>query len=445
MKSGVWSPDGVWITTSKEAYRFLVENYDDGRDGGGGQSSRDSIYIFGFSRGAYSACVLAGFVHAVGLIEKRNLNLLDYAYRAYKGIGENGEDKFGEVRLYERILAPDRPPIRLLGLFDTVASAIEHGRYGPRLRSHAFTKRNWSVESVRHAVAIDERRTMFRPRLWPQGKDYWGNPFNKAAAKPQDVREVWFAGVHGDVGGGYPEAESGLTKIALQWMIEQTRPTGLFYRTQTVNDLVLGQNPDKPYVAPDPHASQHNSMTWAWSLLEFIPQWRRKGDGVSQRGRLIIPFFARRSIPSGARIHQSVIDRAKSGGPLPNMPEEFLRSKRVEALSYVSFASSITLLCRASSWLFEVSQWPFHLINAPRICRCRSARQRPENRRPPAISSMVFVTSPKRSRTGKISTVHGSLPPKILLSRRTGRFSNGFIMSRNGRRAGLPEMALQTS
>lgn len=308
----------------KEAYRFLVENYDDGRDGGGGQSSRDSIYIFGFSRGAYSACVLAGFVHAVGLIEKRNLNLLDYAYRAYKGIGENGEDKFGEVRLYERILAPDRPPIRLLGLFDTVASVIEHGRYGPRLRSHAFTKRNWSVESVRHAVAIDERRTMFRPRLWPQGKDYWGNPFNKAAAKPQDVREVWFAGVHGDVGGGYPEAESGLTKIALQWMIEQTQPIGLFYRTQTVNDLVLGQNPDKPYVAPDPQASPHNSMTWAWSLLEFIPQWRRKGDGVSQRGRLIIPFFARRSIPSGARIHQSVIDRAKSGEPPPNMPEEFL-------------------------------------------------------------------------------------------------------------------------
>jgi hypothetical protein len=51
---------------------------------------------------------------------------------------------------------------------------------------------------------------MFRPQLWPQGEDYWGNPFNKAAAKPQDVREVWFAGVHGDVGGGYPEAESGL-------------------------------------------------------------------------------------------------------------------------------------------------------------------------------------------------------------------------------------------
>jgi uncharacterized protein (DUF2235 family) len=305
----------------KEAYRFLVENYDDGR--GGEPRGRDTIYIFGFSRGAYSARVLAGFIHAVGLIEKRNLNLLDYAYRAYKGIGESGEDKFGEVRLYERILAPDRPPIRLLGLFDTVASVIENGRYGPRLRSHAFTKRNRSVESVRHAVAIDERRTMFQPQSWPQGDEYWGNPFNKAAAIPQDVREVWFAGVHGDVGGGYPEAQSGLAKIALQWMIEQTRPTGLFYRTQAINDLVLGKNSNKPYVTPDPCASQHNSMTWGWGLLEFIPQWRRKEGEKSQKRKLIIPLFARRSIPADARIHQSVFDRYKGGNLPPNISEKF--------------------------------------------------------------------------------------------------------------------------
>lgn len=307
----------------KEAYRFLVENYDDGRRESRESNSRDSIYIFGFSRGAYSARVLAGFINAVGLIEKRNLNLLDYAYRAYKGIGENGEDKFGEVRLYERILAPDRPPIRLLGLFDTVASVIEHGRYGPRLRSHANTKHNRSVESIRHAVAIDECRTMFRPQLWPQGEEYWGNPFNKAAAKPQDLREVWFAGVHGDVGGGYPEAESGLAKIALQWMIEQTQPTGLLFRTQTVNELVLGQNPDKAYIPPDPHGNQHNSMTWGWSLLEFIPQWRRDGEGQLHGRKLIIPLFSRRSIPSGARIHQSVIDRSDCGKPLPNLPDKY--------------------------------------------------------------------------------------------------------------------------
>lgn len=308
----------------KEAYQFLVENYDDGRREGAEQGSRDNIYIFGFSRGAYSARVLAGFIHAVGLIEKRNLNLLDYAYRAYKGIGENGEDKFGEIRLYERILAPDRPPIRLLGLFDTVASVIEHGRYGPRLRSHAYTKRNRSVESVRHAVAIDERRTMFQPQLWAPGEEYWGNPFNKAAAKPQDAREVWFAGVHCDVGGGYPEAESGLAKVALQWMVEQTQPLGLFFRTQTVNDIALGRNPNKSYVAPDPHADQHDSMSLGWSVLEFVPQSRWDCQGASPRRRLIIPFFARRRIPSGARIHRSVIERAPGGKLPPNIPEEFL-------------------------------------------------------------------------------------------------------------------------
>ena len=305
----------------KEAYRFLVENYHDGRGSKGEQGARDSIYIFGFSRGAYSARVLAGFIHAMGLTEKRNLNLLDYAYRAYKGIGENGEDKFGQVRLFERILAPDRPPIRLLGLFDTVASVIEHGRFGPRLRSHAFTKSNRSVEAVRHAVAIDERRTMFRPQLWPQGQEYWGNPFNRAAAKPQDVREVWFAGVHGDIGGGYREAESGLAKIALYWMIEQTRSKGLFYRQQTINQIVLGQTRGSPYVAPDPHAQRHNSMSWAWSLLEFVPQLRRKGSGTGGR-KLVVPCFSRRVIPAGAHIHQSAINHFGGKRP-PNMPGRF--------------------------------------------------------------------------------------------------------------------------
>lgn len=307
----------------KEAYRFLVENYSDGRGSGGSEEGRDSIYILGFSRGAYTARVLAGFIHAVGLLEKRNLNLLDYAYRAYKSIGEDGEDTFGEVRLYERILAPDRPPIRALGLFDTVASVIESGRYGPRLRSHAFTRRNQSIESVRHAVAIDERRTMFRPQLWPAGEEYWGNPFNRAAAKPQDVKEVWFSGVHADVGGGYPEAESGLAKLALQWMIEETGPLGLHYRTQVVNELVLGRNPAKKYVAPEPCATPHNSMSWGWSILEFLPQWRRRDGSNSQRRRLVIPLFARRFIPAGARIHHSVLD-CRLGEQRPqNLPEDY--------------------------------------------------------------------------------------------------------------------------
>ena len=72
-----WGLDG----DVKESYRFLVEQYDPGR---GPEEERDRIYIFGFSRGAYTARVLAGFIRALGLIEKQNLNLLDYAYRAYR-------------------------------------------------------------------------------------------------------------------------------------------------------------------------------------------------------------------------------------------------------------------------------------------------------------------------------------------------------------------------
>lgn len=310
----------------KEAYRFLVENYERG-DGG---EARDRIYIFGFSRGAYCARVLAGFVHAFGLMQKRNLSLLDYVYRAYKDISgdderrpgqEEEDDSFDEIRLHERILDPDRPPIRLLGLFDTVATILEHGRHGLRLRSHAFTKTNASVESVRHAVALNEKRTLYQAKLWPEGRQYRRNRFDAQSASPQDAREVWFAGAHTDVGGGQPEAESQLAKIALHWMIEQTKATGLIYNTRTVNEIVLGANPKKAYVAPDPHAAMHDSMNFPWACVEFIPRRRRNVPGRYNFLGLTLPCFHGRPIPNDARIHRSVIERRDMGATdIPNLP-----------------------------------------------------------------------------------------------------------------------------
>ncbi|XSG81669.1 MAG: DUF2235 domain-containing protein [Methyloligella sp. ZOD6] len=297
----------------KDAYRFLVENYDDGKSSG---EDRDRIYIFGFSRGAYTARMLAGFIYTIGLIEPRNLNLLDYAYRAYKRIGEGKEDEdaFAEVRLYERILATDRPPIRLLGLFDTVASVIEPGpRCLPQLKSHAWTSRNPGVESIRHAVALDERRRMFVAKLWSEGQVYHQNPFAKDQAVPQDAREVWFTGTHSDIGGGHSEAEAGLAKISLDWMIEETRAMGLDYVTQTVNRLVRGQHDGKDYVAPDAFAEPHDSMTSGWRVLEYIPL-PEKGKSLK---RLTITNGKHRDVPAGARIHASVIARAKDKGNLP--------------------------------------------------------------------------------------------------------------------------------
>ena len=239
----------------KEAYRFLMGNYDDGKRVGAKDVAPDNIYLFGFSRGAYTARVLAGFIHAIGLIDPINENLVDYAYNAYKGVSDknakmekagpkdNKGGPFAEVRLFERTLKPKRPVIRCIGLFDTVGSVIEMGRYGPRLRKHAFTRTNHSVEYIRHAVAIDEKRTMFQPQLWPVGEKYWGGPFKVASkVKVQDVKEVWFTGVHGDIGGGYSEPKSELAKIPLEWMIAETRKIGVKYITGTINDIVLGKN-----------------------------------------------------------------------------------------------------------------------------------------------------------------------------------------------------------
>lgn len=177
-----------------------------------------------------------------------HLNLLDYAYRTYKGIPEQEQraeggdppSAFKSMRLHERMLRNDRPPIKLLGLFDTVASVIERGKGRIQFKTHPFARENPSVEYVRHAMAIDERRTMFQPELWAPDQDYRGNPFKPATAK-QDFTEVWFAGVHGDIGGGYPEAESAQIKIALDWMIRETGSAGLLYVSRTVNNIVLGK------------------------------------------------------------------------------------------------------------------------------------------------------------------------------------------------------------
>ncbi|MFK4766862.1 phospholipase effector Tle1 domain-containing protein [Rhizobium sp. ZW T2_16] len=201
----------------KEAYRFLIENYDPGtKDTNGSHTDRDRIYIFGFSRGAYSARVLAGFIHALGLMSRQHLNLLDYAYN------------------------------------------------------------------------------------------------------------TWFAGVHGDVGGGYPEPDSGQVKIPLEWMIRETEPTGLLYRTQTVEDIVKGQRSNR-YVSLNATADLHDSMSLGWKPLEYLPRrvpensWRKRGDSRS----IYIPFRDRRFIPERAMLHSSVRIRMEGGGyNPPNLPKD---------------------------------------------------------------------------------------------------------------------------
>ncbi|MDA7946087.1 MAG: DUF2235 domain-containing protein [Hyphomicrobiaceae bacterium] len=320
----------------KDAYRFLVDHYDHGEKDEHGKRQSDEIIIYGFSRGAYTARVLAGFIHTLGLLHPNQMNLLDYAYRAYKGISDRFEDQedgdgpgpFAEVRLYERALKPTRPTISFLGLFDTVASVLESGKRGYRFRSHAFTANNRSVAAVRHAVALDERRTMFQPMLWPLGQTHRPDYWVKQTEIPQDADEQWFRGTHGDIGGGWPERQSALAKIPLAWMIEESKKFGIAFETRSVNQVVLGKTtkagPSK-YQPPNTCATVNKSMTGFWPILEYFP--RRRSIHVRTNrtviGGLFIPRKERRIVPSDAKIHPSVYDcdQLDVASLHPNLPE----------------------------------------------------------------------------------------------------------------------------
>ncbi len=140
--------------------------------------------------------------------------------------------------------------------------------------------------------------------------------------RPQDFREVWFAGVHADVGGGYPEGQSGQIKIPLRWMIKETRDSGLIYDQPTIDELVEGKG-DGKYTVPDALATLHNSMRKAWPFAEWIPRlvpatsWR----AADKVGDLYIPRQDHRLIARDALLHSSVKLRLDAGGYAPpNLP-----------------------------------------------------------------------------------------------------------------------------
>ncbi len=273
-----------------DAYRFLLHEYRKG----------DDIVLFGYSRGAYTVRVLAGFINAVGLLHPDQQHLTEYAFAAYKQISEEGG--FSQVRRFERILRPRRPSIRLLGLWDTVSSILVPRKdrfYLPARRQLAYTERNPSVQQVLHALALDERRRMFRPYLWREDQPYWGGPFNNGDEQAQLIQQLWFPGVHSDVGGGRSDADSGLAKLSLQWMLEQTGDL-LELNQRLLKRLVLGEHPD--YSAPNPLAPIHDSLSSAWKTLEYLPSLRLRGA---------LPRGKPRELPEGAELHPSVKLRAQ--------------------------------------------------------------------------------------------------------------------------------------
>jgi len=288
------------------AYRYLAQVYRAG----------DRIFLFGFSRGAYTVRALAGLLQTIGLLWPDQLNVADYALTAYKKA--NDAHDLSIAWQFGRVTSARRVPVHFVGVWDTVASIIVPRRdrflAWPMLRTLPHTSTNPIVEIFRQAIAIDERRRLFRLNRWHDDQPFVANPFSSPPkTRPQDVKQVWFAGVHADIGGGYPEAESALSKFPLIWMIEEATAKGLKINRAMFDHLARGvpiPGGKEDYVAPDPTGKLHKSLRGAWWLLEIWPKkakWR-EWPRPSFLGRYL-PLGEPRAIPRGALIHPSVEQR----------------------------------------------------------------------------------------------------------------------------------------
>ena len=228
----------------KDGYRWLVQNFDPG----------DQICIFGFSRGAYSARSLAGMILRCGVLKEDNENdqltvptgALDLltteqddrlkpdaatkVFAVYKHA--NKVENRPAVEAFKRQYCHDTG-IRMVGVWDTVgALGVPEALLIPALRREDQTLKQElfgfldtslspRVDAAYHALAIDERRKPFLPTLWTDAPDR--NPRINLAGS--NVEQVWFAGAHSNVGGGY--ADIGLSEITLKWMVTRSQLNGL--------------------------------------------------------------------------------------------------------------------------------------------------------------------------------------------------------------------------
>lgn len=255
-----------------DAYRFLVETYEPG----------DELFLFGFSRGAFTARSLAGLVRNSGILRRDQADRTQAAWSLYRNRVEhpNGVASTLFRRSYAR-----ETRIHFVGVWETVgALGIPLPDAAPlRWAVNGFNHRwafhdtelsSW-VEGAFHALAIDEKRSAFRPALWHQQPD--------AAQQGQELKQVWFAGVHCDVGGGYREA--GLSDISLLWMVDQARRYGLEFDEEALSSTGPAETrPQKSVdfrVEPDGSDELHESRTRMYRLAEVYH--RPLGSAVNDR------------------------------------------------------------------------------------------------------------------------------------------------------------------
>jgi uncharacterized protein (DUF2235 family) len=269
----------------KDSYRFLMWNY---------ETSADQLFLFGFSRGAYTARSLTGFIRNCGILKPSNLNLVDEAYELYRDrtfVTHPDSDAMKSFRRNYCFNGSDITPIHFIGVWDTVGALgiplnIRLIEDKARYNFHDVTLSSWVLNAF-HALAIDECRAIFSPTLWQTST-------NMTSANR--LEQVWFSGVHANIGGGY--AQSGLSDIALVWMIQKAAEAGLLVdKSLLVDDSAL---PKAVAINPMVKGFMRNSITdfWIYRILKI--QFRKMMFNL-----LPPPAFE----DTREKIHQSVLLR----------------------------------------------------------------------------------------------------------------------------------------
>ena len=242
----------------EDGYEYLMNHFE----------PEDRLFLFGFSRGAFTARALAGMLYRFGVLQKGSNNLIPYVSKYYLS------GRFDAADDFKGAFCHDCQP-HFIGVWDTVGSLGHiHGRkfFDTRLNPH--------IRYGYQAVAIDETRKKFPVSLWDERRKSEG----------QTIEQVWFAGVHSDVGGWYKERH--LSDIAFAWLVDKAAQGGL--KLQSSWQKKLNQD-----AAGMLHASR----------IGFWKAWRP----------------VQREIPDGSIIHQSVLDRIERMPDYrPTLPAQYV-------------------------------------------------------------------------------------------------------------------------
>lgn len=241
-------------------YRFLVYNYEPG----------DELYFFGFSRGAFTVRTLAGFMNRVGLLEKDDEYYTREIYNLYQSSTSSDSAKWQHAFRNIKGTRPS-PPIRFIGVWDTVGALGAPGVLGQLLHRNKYKFHdiglNSNIQHAFHALAIDECRKPFAPSLLVKPSGWSGT-----------LEQVWFAGVHSNVGGSY--SPDGLANEALHWIVEKAE----------IQELEFDNSFLQHYL-PCFNSVLNDSMTVMYKIMG--PHARKIGKHSDH----------------GEAIHQSAIDR----------------------------------------------------------------------------------------------------------------------------------------